>query len=226
MKIPFEDPPKLSFSEFLSTDMSDFLSRCLQKDPNQRWSTKQLLEHSWMALLSKDAKPPTSLVLKRLLMDIKTHQNNSSRSMSTEVEDTILSSWDRTIRPADLVAQSTLHLEPCSLESSGSVIVHDEYPSTVIQFIPSQETNINQKRSLFRQNIALGLEILSYDDVFDLAKTFLTKSHALLPNSLKQLIKTGDLTEFLNNETLTLDLTSPWTLVERISSMIKRATYP
>jgi len=44
-------PPKIDKTKW-SEDFCDFLDHCLQKDPEKRWNTDQLLEHVWL----KDAE--------------------------------------------------------------------------------------------------------------------------------------------------------------------------
>jgi serine/threonine protein kinase len=48
-KIISEPAPKLiDYSKKWSHDFCHFLSRCLQKDPQYRWSPKKLLSHEWL----------------------------------------------------------------------------------------------------------------------------------------------------------------------------------
>jgi len=52
MKVLFtistEAPPTLDKPYLWSVDFKDFLDKCLRKDPNERWSAKQLLEHPFL----------------------------------------------------------------------------------------------------------------------------------------------------------------------------------
>jgi len=44
-KIASEEPPQVSG---FSPKLSNFISNCLKKDPSQRWTTKQLLQHPFI----------------------------------------------------------------------------------------------------------------------------------------------------------------------------------
>ena len=51
-KIANQDPPTIARGGKWSDDFCDFVDMCLQKDPEQRWNTKKLLEHPFL----KDAE--------------------------------------------------------------------------------------------------------------------------------------------------------------------------
>lgn len=56
LKIQKGDPPKLDQPSKWSKEFNEFLSKCLTKDPNQRPSASELLEHSFLKKESLDDK--------------------------------------------------------------------------------------------------------------------------------------------------------------------------
>lgn len=60
-QIPSRDPPNLREPDKWSGDFRDFLSHCLQKDPDDRWDTSKLLQHPWFQIVAS-AKPLQELV--------------------------------------------------------------------------------------------------------------------------------------------------------------------
>lgn len=65
IKIPKADPPKLQFRSKWSKQFSDFIAKCLDKNPETRPSAAELLEHPWLAD-ADDTKP-----IKQLLLEAK-----------------------------------------------------------------------------------------------------------------------------------------------------------
>lgn len=51
LKISQEESPPVPMN--ISSDLKDFLSKCLVKDPEQREKADQLLEHPWIKRFSK-----------------------------------------------------------------------------------------------------------------------------------------------------------------------------
>jgi len=49
-------PPVVS-NDILKAEGKDFLQRCFQSEPTQRWTTSQLLEHSFLMVTWLPAKP-------------------------------------------------------------------------------------------------------------------------------------------------------------------------
>ena len=64
-QIPYRNPPTLARPGDWSAEFVDFLGHCLQKNPAQRWSYDQLLEHPWLAKMC----PPSNQVLQKLVAD-------------------------------------------------------------------------------------------------------------------------------------------------------------
>ncbi|KAA8524704.1 hypothetical protein F0562_011127 [Nyssa sinensis] len=62
------------FPDFLSDQAKDFLSKCLRRDPKERWTAKELLKHPFLAEFSShpkqsqdfDSNSPTSILDQRL----------------------------------------------------------------------------------------------------------------------------------------------------------------
>lgn len=48
IQIVTQPPPTLRHPERWSADFADFLTHCFEKDPEQRWSCDQLLQHPWI----------------------------------------------------------------------------------------------------------------------------------------------------------------------------------
>uniref|UniRef100_A0A667XHW2 non-specific serine/threonine protein kinase n=1 Tax=Myripristis murdjan TaxID=586833 RepID=A0A667XHW2_9TELE len=61
LKIAKSDPPTLMQPSRWSPEFSDFLRRCLDKNVDNRWSTAQLLQHSFVASV-EDNKPLRELI--------------------------------------------------------------------------------------------------------------------------------------------------------------------
>lgn len=64
-QIPYRNPPTLAQPERWSPEFVDFLGHCLQKDPAQRWTYEQLLEHPWLTT----SCPTNPKVLQDLVVD-------------------------------------------------------------------------------------------------------------------------------------------------------------
>ncbi|KAH7831074.1 putative STE20-like serine/threonine-protein kinase [Monocercomonoides exilis] len=47
-QIPVRPPPTLRQPEKWSDELNDFLTHCLQKDPNERWEARELMEHAFI----------------------------------------------------------------------------------------------------------------------------------------------------------------------------------
>ncbi|XP_041839572.1 STE20-like kinase b [Melanotaenia boesemani] len=61
LKIAKADPPTLMQPSRWSPEFSDFLKRCLDKNVDNRWSTTQLLQHSFVSTVT-DSKPLRELI--------------------------------------------------------------------------------------------------------------------------------------------------------------------
>ncbi|KAF7637556.1 Protein kinase domain-containing protein [Meloidogyne graminicola] len=62
IKIQKSDPPKLAHPERWSPTFSEFLTKCLVKDPDGRWSAQQLLTHKFIRS-STDRRPIIELLI-------------------------------------------------------------------------------------------------------------------------------------------------------------------
>ena len=62
LKIQKGDPPKLENPSFWSKQFIDFIARCVTKDPKQRASADELLEHSFLKSVT-DADKTSVLVM-------------------------------------------------------------------------------------------------------------------------------------------------------------------
>ncbi|KAK2953334.1 putative serine/threonine protein kinase [Blattamonas nauphoetae] len=52
-QIPVREPPTLKNPDNHCAELNDFLAKCLQKDPDQRWDCKQLLSHPFIVNFGK-----------------------------------------------------------------------------------------------------------------------------------------------------------------------------
>eukprot|EP01103_Thecamoeba_quadrilineata_P016778 TRINITY_DN5714_c0_g1_i1.p1 TRINITY_DN5714_c0_g1~~TRINITY_DN5714_c0_g1_i1.p1 ORF type:complete len:592 (-),score=106.88 TRINITY_DN5714_c0_g1_i1:513-2288(-) len=68
-QISSREPPQLHHKDKWSSDFSDFLSHCLVKNPKLRWSTKQLLQHSFLE------QSCSGLEMSRLVRAFKENKN-------------------------------------------------------------------------------------------------------------------------------------------------------
>lgn len=64
MEIPHDPPPKLE-GDF-SPQLKDFVQKCLMKDPSERMTANECLEHPYLADLDENAPPLSQLVEERL----------------------------------------------------------------------------------------------------------------------------------------------------------------
>jgi hypothetical protein len=108
-KIVTADPPQLQSSyETFSIDFSKFVSRCMQKDPAQRPSSKALLDDKWIrdtvnVIVNVDEDNPTSCVvaLEQLFMrymmddDVQTLTWDAEDDLNFEQEDNELEKNDK-----------------------------------------------------------------------------------------------------------------------------------
>ena len=108
-KIVTADPPQLQSSyETFSIDFSKFVSRCMQKDPAQRPSSKALLDDKWIrdtvnVIVNVDEDNPTSCVvaLEQLFMrymmddDVQTLTWDAEDDLNIEQEDNELEKNDK-----------------------------------------------------------------------------------------------------------------------------------
>jgi serine/threonine protein kinase len=88
--IPYKDPPRLAEPDKWSPEMSDFVEKCLQKDPTMRSTPQQLLKHPFI----KKHKKRAEKVLKRLVKDTRSDLLAAQRriAMQNKLEDSISSS--------------------------------------------------------------------------------------------------------------------------------------
>uniref|UniRef100_S4RZ30 non-specific serine/threonine protein kinase n=1 Tax=Petromyzon marinus TaxID=7757 RepID=S4RZ30_PETMA len=61
LKIAKNDPPSLSFPSKWSAEFTDFLKKCLDKNPETRWNALQLLQHSFISGVDSN-KPLRELI--------------------------------------------------------------------------------------------------------------------------------------------------------------------
>lgn len=83
-QIPYRPPPTLKEPGKWSNNFADFLSKCLQINPAQRWSYEQLLNHPWLSIV-----PANYDILKTMVADyleakrLYEEQGSSSSSASS-----------------------------------------------------------------------------------------------------------------------------------------------
>ncbi|KAG5451242.1 serine threonine kinase 10, partial [Clonorchis sinensis] len=84
LKITKSDPPTLAKPRFWSTEFSDLLARCLQKDPNKRAECSELLSDPFVANLSEKDRECIKLLMCELKADVI---DTVEESDSVELED-------------------------------------------------------------------------------------------------------------------------------------------
>lgn len=96
--IPKDDPPRL---EGFGNTFADFISKCLEKKQNHRWSAKELLKHPFIVT----SKPNT--VLQELLRSSPAAVNNTPHTAATIKEDSrtkTIPGWNFTTKMGKNVA--------------------------------------------------------------------------------------------------------------------------
>lgn len=139
--IPTRPPPTLSDPDEWSEDFNDFLSCCLVKDPEERWSADELLQHPFI----KGARGPGYLQpLVDEVLELFANGNraealqfNTVNNTSEKEEDSYISSGDESFNASD-----TLRRIPDSDEDEEDEEDEDDFSGTM-----RRDTNATKKHN-------------------------------------------------------------------------------
>jgi len=157
-QIPYRDPPKLKNQESYSKEFVNFISVCLQKDPNQRKTASELLKHPFITG-SKDRVVLSDIILKykklrqaEMEMDSETDSEEDSDEKEKDLKSSTTNSPPASPAPqrkstqllsppSGIKNESSGNLSEKLTISAGSTTTHTNGNGTIDKFLNNSSTN-------------------------------------------------------------------------------------
>eukprot|EP00123_Amoebidium_parasiticum_P016319 comp23385_c0_seq1/m.38731 comp23385_c0_seq1/g.38731 ORF comp23385_c0_seq1/g.38731 comp23385_c0_seq1/m.38731 type:complete len:835 (-) comp23385_c0_seq1:723-3227(-) len=116
-QIPHADPPTLKDPDNWSPSLTSFTTSCLLKEPSERWTADQLLQHPLIAAFGEGS---TAISLIGHLLDRRRKELDARQAQQNRYDDTLLTVGDRTPR-SSLVQSPTLELDDGGIVTAACV---------------------------------------------------------------------------------------------------------
>eukprot|EP01126_Amoeba_proteus_P006094 TRINITY_DN12111_c0_g1_i5.p1 TRINITY_DN12111_c0_g1~~TRINITY_DN12111_c0_g1_i5.p1 ORF type:complete len:1164 (-),score=355.10 TRINITY_DN12111_c0_g1_i5:39-3413(-) len=148
VQIPLRSSPKLLEPEKWSSEFSDFLSLCLEKDPKKRATIEMLLKHPFLT------KPATRDVMIPLIQKVAIERKRISEEQSSkEAEEDDLNTGDEDLDTPGICTEDIITEDGREVEDSetgeGDVITKEQSnPAVVPESPPSSPRNNTKSKNL------------------------------------------------------------------------------
>jgi len=163
LKIQKSDPPKLDYPSKWSKEFNDFLSQCLVKDPAQRPTADQLLNHPFVRDAT-DKKPLLDLISEFkaevheevvVVDDEIVEDDNTSQKLETTKEETDENQVPNTLSDVAPLSTSKTPAKPTKPKAPPPPIVPAAAASAVGHFTNNTESKVFSKQERESQEIAV-----------------------------------------------------------------------
>nr|XP_005155384.1 STE20-like serine/threonine-protein kinase [Danio rerio]XP_021327922.1 STE20-like serine/threonine-protein kinase [Danio rerio] len=143
LKITKSPPPTLSNPRQWSSHFQDFLRRSLQKNPEARWGTQQLMAHPF-SYAGRDGRALKELIAEAKAEVTEVVENESLFNIQSSVEDTITTESEKTLpRPEQAIEEQG----PQEPETPKKTSVLDTVPQSPINSELNPEVKVTRRAS-------------------------------------------------------------------------------